>query len=245
MTSEQRLADAFVALAGSTADRSSDTPGPLSVLAQRAPALLGTHAATVVFAPKGYDTAYVAGSNPQVSRMEHEAVGWREGPGHDCRQADPGPWAQVALGNRPTRQQWPHYTRRALKLGYTHAVALPLRQHGGTSGALILLSCTPHAFSPATLALGRSLADFTAVLLEGAREADRSRMLTAQLEQALTSRVVIEQAKGVLSTLRGVSLDEAFDLLRKHARSCQRPLKDVAREVLEGHADPKLTGTAS
>ncbi|NEA64355.1 ANTAR domain-containing protein [Streptomyces sp. SID12488] len=244
MTPEQRLADAFIALAGSTANGSSDMSGPLSVLAHRAPALLGIHAATVVFAPDGHDATratHVSGSNPQVSRLEHEAVGWREGPGHDFRQADARPWTQVALDSRLTMRRWPHYTPRALRLGYAHVVALPLGVHSGTSGALVLLSCTRHAFSPATLDLGRSLADFTAVLLERAREADRSRRHTAQLEQALTSRVVIEQAKGVLATLRAVPLDEAFDLLRRHARSHQRPLKDVAREVVEGRADSDLT----
>ncbi|WP_371653502.1 MULTISPECIES: ANTAR domain-containing protein [unclassified Streptomyces] len=241
MTSEQRLADAFLALAGSTADGSSDLPGPLSVLAQRAPALLGARAATVVFAPEGYGAAHVAGSDPQSLRLEHEAVGWREGPGHDCHRADAGPWAQAALDSRPTRQRWPHYTPRALRLGYTHVVAIPLREPAGTSGALILLSCAQHAFSPTTLFLGRSLADFTAVILERAREAARSQTLTTQLEHALTSRVVIEQAKGVLASRRAVPLDEAFDLLRKHARSRQRPVRDVAHEVVEGRADPDLT----
>lgn len=241
MTPEQRLADAFVALAGSTADGSSDVPGPLSVLAQRAPALLGARAATVVFAPGGYDAAHAAGSDPQVSHLEHEAIGWREGPGHDCHRAGAGPWAQAALTGRPARQRWPHYTPRALRLGYTHVVALPLRERTVTSGGLILLSGAQRAFSPATLVLGRSLADFTAVILERAREADHSRTLTTQLEHALISRVVIEQAKGMLATRWAVPLDEAFDLLRKHARSRQRPLRDVAREVIEGRADPDLT----
>ncbi|GAV45760.1 GAF and ANTAR domain-containing protein [Streptomyces acidiscabies] len=244
MTPDQRLADAFVALASSTADDSAGVPGPLSVLAHRAPVLLGTCAAAVVFAPKGYDAVHVAGSNPQVSRLEREAVGWQEGPGHDCHQAGAGTWTEMALDSRPTRQRWPHYTPQALRLGYTHVAALPLRENSETIGAFVLLSDARHALPPAALVLGRSLADFTAVLLERAREADRSRTLTAQLEQALTSRVVIEQAKGVLSTLRGVSLDEAFGLLRKHARSGQRPLKDVAREVVEGHADPELTDPA-
>ncbi|MFI6621409.1 ANTAR domain-containing response regulator [Streptomyces sp. NPDC050528] len=248
MTPEQRLADAFVALAGSTADTSSDVPGPLSVLAHRAPALLGTRAAAVVFTPEDYDGARVVGSNPQVSHLEHEAVGWREGPGYDCHHPDAGPWAQAAFDNSRTRRRWPHYTPQALSLGYSHVVALPLGEHtrtSGASGALILLSCAGRTFSPETLVLGRSLADFTAVILESAREADRSRTLAAQLERALTSRVVIEQAKGVLATRRTVTPDEAFDLLRKYARSRQRPLRDVAREVVEGHADPELTDRES
>ncbi|WP_369377941.1 ANTAR domain-containing protein [Streptomyces sp. cg36] len=241
MTAEQRLADAFVALADSTADDSSDVPGPLSVLAHRTPALLNIRAATVVFAPGEYEAARATGSNPQVSRLEHEAIGWREGPGHDCHRADAGPWAQTALTSHPTRQRWPHYTPQALTLGYTHVAALPLREHTVTRGVLTLLSGARNTFSPATLVLGRSLADFTAVMLERAHEADRSRTLAAQLEQALTSRVVIEQAKGMLANRRAVPLDEAFDLLRRHARARQRPLRDVAREVIEGRADPDLT----
>ncbi|MET7575584.1 ANTAR domain-containing protein [Streptomyces sp. NPDC005492] len=105
-------------------------------------------------------------------------------------------------------------------------VSLPTRGHGVGS-------------------LGRSLADFTAVILERSREADRSRTLTAQLEHALTSRVVIEQAKGVLATRRAMTPDEAFDRLRKHARSRQRPLRDVAGEVVAGYADPELTDPVS
>lgn len=245
MTPEQRLADAFVALAGNMADGSPDVPGTLSVLAHRAPALLGTRAAAVVFAPESYDTAHVVGSNTQVSQLEHEAVGWREGPGHDCRHAGTGPWAQAAFDKLPARQQWPHYTPQALSLGYTHVVALPLREPTGTTGALILLSRAGRVFSPETLLLGRSLADFTAVILERSREVDRSRKLTAQLEHALTSRVVIEQAKGVLATRHAMTPGEAFDLLRKHARSHQRPLRDVAGEVVAGQADPELTDPVS
>ncbi|KPI12003.1 ANTAR domain protein with unknown sensor [Actinobacteria bacterium OK074] len=243
MTPQQRLADAFVALADSTADGPLDVPATLSVLADRAPALLGARTATVVFAPEGYEAAHVVGSDPQVSHLEHEAARRREGPGHDCHQAD-GPWTHAALTGRPAGQRWPHYTPEALRLGYTRVVALPLRERTGTNGALVLLSDTRRPFSPDTLVLGRSIAEFTAGLLERAREADRSRTLTAQLEQALTSRVLIEQAKGVLATRRAVTPDRAFDLLRRHARSRQRPLRDVAREVVEGHGDPDLTDPA-
>jgi GAF domain-containing protein len=237
MRPDQRLADVFIALAGSTANGPLDVPATLSALANCAPSLLGTRAATVVFAPDGYKTAQVTGSEPELFRLEHEAVGWREGPGHDCHQSG-GFRAQSALEGRPARQRWPHYTPRALRLGYTRVAALPLREPTGTSGALVLLSREQHAFTPDALALGQSMADFTAVVLERAREADRSRTLATQLESALNSRVVIEQAKGIVATCRAVTLDEAFDLLRKHARAHQRPVRDVAREVVDDHEDP-------
>ncbi|WP_327352503.1 GAF and ANTAR domain-containing protein [Streptomyces sp. NBC_01304] len=239
MTPEQRLADTFVALAGSTRDGAPDIPGTLSLLAHRTPPLLGVRAATVVFVPGEREETRVYGSNPEVSRLERDSVGRHEGPGHDFRHADEHP-IQAALDSRPTVLRWPHYTSRAVELGYTHAAALPLRGHTRTSGALVLLSGPGSDFSPRTLQLGQSVADFTAVILESAYEAERSRTLTAQLEQALTSRVIIEQAKGVLATQRSLTMGDAFNLLRRHARSHQRLLSDVAREVVEGRPDPEL-----
>lgn len=91
MTSEQRLADAFLALAGSTADGSSDLPGPLSVLAQRAPALLGARAATVVFAPEGYGAAHVAGSDPSRSAWNTRPSGGERAPGTTATGPTRGP----------------------------------------------------------------------------------------------------------------------------------------------------------
>lgn len=241
MTPQQRLADMFVELVGRTVDGPLDVSRTLSVLANRAPSVLGARAAAVVFAPDDYAAADVAGSNPEVSELEHEAAGWQEGPGHDCHHAG-GLRAQTALEGSLAGERWPRYTPRALELGYTRVAALPLREVAGTRGALVLLSGVSHAFPPDMLALGQSMADFTTVILERAREAERSRTLTAQLETALTSRVIIEQAKGVLATRWAVTLEEAFTLLRNHARSRRRLLRDVAREVVEGDADLGLTG---
>ena len=242
MTPEQRLADVFVALAGCTTDGPPDVAGTLEVLAHGSPSLLGVGAAAVVFAPDEYEAAQVAGSDPSVSRLEHDAVGWREGPGNDCHRTRTPP-TQAALDGRPARQRWPHYAPRALGLGYARVVALPLRGHTGISGALVLLShARQSVLTPGTLTLGQSMADFTAVTLERAREADRSRTLAAQLELTLSSRIVIEQAKGVLAARLEMTVDDAFALLRTHARSRQRLVSVVAREVVEGHADPGLTG---
>ncbi|GAB2775899.1 ANTAR domain-containing protein [Streptomyces daliensis] len=267
MTPELRLADAFVALAGDMAEGPPDVAETLSVLAHRAPGLLDATAASVLFSPDGPDRTgdegagagtapQVAGSDPEVTRLERDALGWREGPGHDCRRErarapEPGRRArdgrgariaQSALDEGPVMRRWPRYARRALDLGYARVAAVPLVTRTGAGGALVLLSGSREGFSGDTLALGQSLADFTSVLLERVREAESGRLLTSQLEHALTSRVLIEQAKGVLATMRAVPLGEAFELLRKHARSRQRPMRDVAREIVEGHAVPGLTG---
>jgi len=242
MTPAQQLADVFVALAGGTADGPPDVAATLSVLAHRSPALLGVDAAAVVYAPGEGETRHVAGSGREVSRLERDAEGRREGPGHDSRLAH-GLRVQAALGHGPVRQRWPHYAPRALALGYTRVAALPLRERPRPVGALVLLAGGPRSpFPEDTLALGQSLADFTSAVLRRAREAERSRALTSQLEQALTSRVIVEQAKGILAARWAVTVDDAFTRLRGYARARQRSLHDVAREVVEGRADPGLTG---
>ncbi|MDX3387225.1 ANTAR domain-containing protein [Streptomyces niveiscabiei] len=241
MTPEQRLADVFVALAGGTADGPADIPTTLAVLVRSGSALLGAGAATAVFSASEGETTHVAGSDPEVARLERDAVALCEGPGHDCRSAS-GRRVRAVLDSGPARQRWPHYAPRALRLGHRRVAALPLREPTRSCGALVLLSDDPRCvLSEESLVLGQSLADFASAILRRAREADRSRALTAQLERALTSRVVVEQAKGILAVRWTVTVDEAFTRIRRHARAHQRPLHDVAREVVEGGAGADLT----
>ncbi|MGW2227275.1 ANTAR domain-containing response regulator [Streptomyces formicae] len=242
MRPEQQLADVFVALAGST-EETPDVQGTLSVLAHHSPRVLGVRTAAVVFVPGGREPTHVVCADPEVHRLERAAVEWREGPAHDSPNHERRP-STVTLDDAATVRRWPHYAPRAVTIGYTRAAALPLRGHSGTTGALVLLSSEAEgAFAPGVLELGRSMAEFTAVTLERAREAERSRTLAGQLERALTSRVIIEQAKGVLANRRGLSMDDAFAVLRGYARSRRRQLNEVAREVVEGRADPELTGS--
>ncbi|ATL29213.1 ANTAR domain-containing response regulator [Streptomyces formicae] len=238
----QELADFFVALAGG-AEESPDVAGTLSVLAHHSPLLLGVRAtAAVVFAPGGREAPQVVCHDPEVARLEREAVERREGLVHDCLHHDRGP-RLVAFDGRPANLRWPHYAPGVVALGYTRGVAVPLRGRTGTTGALVLLSSDAESLlDPGMLQLCQSMADFTAITLERARETEQSRTLAAQLERALSSRVIIEQAKGVLATRRRLTMDEAFAVLRGYARSRRRQLNEVAREVVEGRADPELTG---
>ncbi|MFI1681733.1 ANTAR domain-containing response regulator [Streptomyces sp. NPDC020607] len=241
MTPQQQLADVFVALAGSATEGSPEVPEILAILADRSPSLLQVRAASVVYAPGGREKAQASGSDPEVTRLEREALTWREGPGHAPHGTDAHLAAPLPLDGAPTRHRWPRYTPGALALGHTHVVAVPLQVPDRALGALVLFSDQGDVPSADARALGRSLADFTAVTLHRAQEAEQGRTLTSQLERALTSRVVIEQAKGVLATRRSLTMDDAFDALRSHARSHRRLLNDVAREVVDGQADPALT----
>lgn len=115
--------------------------------------------------------------------------------------------------------------------------ALPLRCEGQTLGALAIIADPPPA-DAALVRIGKTLADAAASVVVIRREADRNRAAVDQLQTALTSRIGIEQAKGVMAGKLGVDVDEAFHMLRDYARSNNRRLADVAAEVVSGQADP-------
>jgi hypothetical protein len=120
--------------------------------------------------------------------------------------------------------------------------ALPMRLRGRTLGTLTLLSASPGRLDPDTLALAKALVGVVTVGLLHERTIRRQNERTDQLENALGSRILIEQAKGILAERLAVSVEEAFALLRRHARNHNRRLHDCARDVVDGSlriaADP-------
>ncbi|GAA2240310.1 transcriptional regulator [Streptomyces ruber] len=229
---EQLLADVCVELAGSGLHPPGGGPGLPEVLARRTVELLGdcTAAAVSVWA-EGGDGTVVAASDPAVRDLTKEAADWKEGPGHDCG-ANGVPVEDAAFGDPAVLAHWPRYAPRARELGHVRVAARPLRADSRTLGALTLFSRT--RLDCDTLALGQSLADIAAISLDRERKIGEGRVLVGQLEHALNSRVLIEQAKGMLAARLAVEPQEAFALLRRHARSHNRVLRDVAREVIDG-----------
>ncbi|MFI2242141.1 ANTAR domain-containing protein [Streptomyces chrestomyceticus] len=114
--------------------------------------------------------------------------------------------------------------------------ATPVRLRGDTIGALYLFRRIPGSLSPADRRLGRALADATAISLRQQITLDQHRTVRAQLEQALTTRTVIEQAKGFLTARRVSDPDTAFHRLRAHARHHHLRLADFCRDIVNGTA---------
>lgn len=229
---QQRLADVLLELVDNGLHErvSSDVP---ALLAKGCVELLdGCTAATVLVRLPG-EAATATGSDPAVDLLEREALDWQEGPAYDALRAS-APLA-VTFGTCSTRLRWPHYTPRVLRLRLARAVSLPLLPCPGSReaiGALALLGVRP--LTPPVLKLAQSLTDVAATVLRHAHDTRGARSRAGQLEHALTSRVVIEQAKGVIATRLSLSMDDAFALLRNHTRSHQRPLADTAQDVVEG-----------
>ncbi|OKK01215.1 transcription antitermination regulator [Amycolatopsis sp. CB00013] len=135
--------------------------------------------------------------------------------------------------------RWPGYVARMAGQGYAAVSALPLRAMDETVGSIAFLSAETVVLSGEDYRLGRALADVATLCLLQQRELRHYRTLSEQLQQALDSRVVIEQAKGVLAERAGIGLGTAFDRMRSFARSSNLKLSDVARGVVEGTVDTR------
>lgn len=154
--------------------------------------------------------------------------------------ADGEPWADCLAAEQLTtvadvRAQastWPRFTRAAARAGLTALTLIPVTSRGVRTGALALLG--DGLPDVAGIMLGLALAGAAAAGLAVSGELMRERSAVTQLQSALTSRIVIEQAKGMLAERWRVGPDEAFVALRRHARAIRRTLSDVARGVIDG-----------
>src|SRR6266516_226009 len=135
--------------------------------------------------------------------------------------------------------RWPSFSTAALQAGFASALALPLRLREVTLGALNLLSATRAPMAAADVIVARAFADLATLSIAQHRASAGAQRLNEQLSGALTSRVVIEQAKGVISERAGVDLAQAFTRLRAYARSNNLRLTDVARAAIDGTLDPQ------
>ncbi|MEI5102358.1 GAF and ANTAR domain-containing protein [Streptomyces sp. PmtG] len=235
-----RVAVACVGLADGLSE-DFDVGERLRLLVERCVEFLDVAAVGVILAAPEDGTVEVAASHEPVGRLERLAVEWDEGP---CRASlrTGEAVAEVGLGVSSTQVRWPRFCRHAAGLGFASVAATPLRLREQTIGALSLFRQRPEPLPAPQLRFAGALAELATIGILHRRTAHRQALLIGQLETALRSRVVIEQAKGALAQLRRISVDEAFTLLRRHARAQRRLLTTVAEEVLSGTADPSLLG---
>jgi GAF domain-containing protein len=183
----------------------------------------------IVLADAAGDLHVVASTSERAADVEEAQLGALEGPCLDCvRDGVP-----VEVADLSTRlDAWPEFSRIAEARGFRAVLATPLRLRGRTLGSLCLFSTEPGVLSDREAALVQTLADAATLSVLQHRALDRSLEMTDQLQHALDSRVVIEQAKGAVAQRMGVSVDQAFAILRRQARSSSRRLRDVAADAL-------------
>jgi transcriptional regulator with GAF, ATPase, and Fis domain len=228
--SDRRVREVFIELSDTLVD-DFDIIEFLDRLADRCSELLGVSACGILLADHHGVLNLVAASSEQARLVELTQLANLEGPcldafnaGHPVQHAD----------LQDARTRWPRFSAAAVDAGYRSVQALPMRLRSTVIGAVNLLSESSGTLNADTITLGQALADAATIGIVHQRALARQEVVTDQLQMALNSRVLIEQAKGFLTHSLEVDVDEAFAILRGYARANNRRLTEVADDVLQG-----------
>ena len=227
---EALLISAFVGLADTLVD-DYDVIDVLDRLAGYSVQLLAAESVGILVADAQATLRVVASTNEQTEWMELLQLQADEGPCVECFRAG-APVNVDDLDDAAGR--WPAFVAALQERGvYGSVHALPLRLRGQAIGTLNLFHGAPGPLPAADLSLGQALADIATIGILQERAIRRGEVLTEQLQAALNSRVIIEQAKGVLAQHGNLTMHVAFDRLRRYARSHNLRLTEVARQIVE------------
>jgi transcriptional regulator with GAF, ATPase, and Fis domain len=238
--SAQRLAEVFVEVADTLVDE-FDVIEFLQLVSVRTAELMGAAAVGVLLADQNGELRFMAASDEEARLLELFEVQHREGP---CRDAFLSGMVIFAPDIGAEQERWPLFARRAVAAGFGSVHAVPMRLRGDVIGALNLFGRRTGGLDAGDVRIVQALVDVATIGLLQERAIRRGEVLTEQLQGALNSRVVIEQAKGALAQLRGISVDQAFDLMRSYARRNGRRLSAVAEAVVSSDRSgvAELTG---
>jgi GAF domain-containing protein len=235
MTREADVVHSLVEMADTLVD-DYDVVDLLTGLTDRCVSLLGVSAAGVMLASPAGTLGLVASSSEAMRLLELFELQAEEGPCLDAfRTGEPVGHVNLVVRSR----RWPAFSAAARRAGFLSAAALPLRLRDVTLGALNLLSASGAPMRKADVIVARAFADLAALSIVQHRTGLEAQRLNEQLSAALTSRIVIEQAKGVISERAGTDLAEAFTRLRAYARDNNLRLTDVAHAAVDGSLDPR------
>ncbi|GAY08366.1 GAF and ANTAR domain-containing protein [Pseudonocardia sp. N23] len=232
---EQQISRAFVELADTLVD-DYDMLDLLDRLVAHSVLLLAADAAAIMIVDPDGELRTVAASSEDAQLMELLQLQSGEGPCVECvRTSTP-----VSVEDLAATDRWPTFVA-ATTAGRTYRSvhAIPLRLRGQAIGAMNLLHRVPGPLPGSDLALAQALADVATIGILAERTIRRGEVVAEQLQTALNSRVIIEQAKGVIAQFGALPMDQAFERLRSYSRRNNLRLVEVARGVVDGRLDPR------
>jgi len=230
MAREAKLARTLVELAD-TLVADFDVVELLTRLTDRCVDVLDVGAAGLMLVSPEGDLRVMASSSEAIRVLELFELQSQEGPCLECyRTGQPVVNQNLAQVNG----RWPRFAAEALAAGFHSVHALPMRLRGTVIGALNLFDVEPGEMAPTDVEAAQALADVATIAVLQHRAALRAQVLNEQLNHALSSRIVIEQAKGMLAERAGLNMEQAFAALRSYARNNNLRLAEVARDVIEG-----------
>ena len=228
LTRDARLLRTFAMLADTMVD-DYDIVELLQSLVDACRDLLNTTAAGILLADGRGDLELVASTSEASRLVEIMQLGAQAGPCIECYRT----CAAISVPSiADVPHEWASFRDSALDQGFASVEALPLRLREATIGTLNLLRSETGSAPEADMVAARAFADVATIGILHERSIRESEVLSQQLQLALSSRVVIEQAKGVVSFTNGVPVDEAFDLIRGYARRHRLALSDVAGRLV-------------
>ncbi|MFJ4932751.1 GAF domain-containing protein [Streptomyces pseudovenezuelae] len=217
MTRERRLAEIFVEVADSLVE-DFDVIDLLQRLSARCVELLDVSAAGILLADAHGELQVIAASDERTRLLELFALQHDQGPCVECYRTGTAR-TDIDLTRPEPAMGWSRFAARARETGYVSTHAIPLRLRRRVVGALNLFQTTAHRLGDDDIALAQALADVATIAILQQRTLERSHLENSQLESALTSRILIEQVKGVLAERWNTSVDDAFEAFRSYARA--------------------------
>jgi transcriptional regulator with GAF, ATPase, and Fis domain len=230
MAREQLLSETLVALADTLVD-DYDVIDFMQTLSERCVELLDVTAAGIMLADSEGKLRHIACSSEEMRLVELFELQLEEGPCLDA-YTDAAPIVSGSLAD--AEQRWPQFAAYASQNGFRAMSAIPMRLRANVIGALNLFSTQERILARDDVVVAQALADIATIGNIHERSIRDTRTLASQLQGALDSRIIIEQAKGIVAERRRVSVDEAFVQLRTFSRNHNRRLTETAREIVAG-----------
>lgn len=176
---------------------------------------------------------FVTAAVESIAAIERAQETWQRGPCIDA-VASTAPVAVTDIAAGDASERWPDYAVIAKTAGIQAVAGIPMLVEGKAIGAVNLYDSQPRNWSTEDLRVATIFASIATGYLTHASSAQQHQRTAEQLQQALNTRLIIEQAKGVLATQRETTVDDAFDILRKYAREHHARIHDVPRAVVRG-----------
>lgn len=222
-------ATAFVEIVDALVD-DFDVIDMLTVLAGRSVQLLGVAAAGILLVDDAGELRVMASSSDQVGLLELFQVQNHEGPCYDSYTTG----KMIANARLDVASPWPEFSRECIAAGYPSVCAIPLRLRNTVLGCLNLFMSNPAPLDPRDIALAQALADVASIAIIQDQVSRNGAIREGNLQHALDSRVVIEQAKGMIAEHGKLPMDQAFTRLRSHARHHNLHLSSLAQAIVDG-----------
>ena len=201
----------------------------LGELAQNLTGVLGLTGSGVALASEGA-LQTVTAIPPHLVDLEQVQQDTQAGPCVEAVQT--GTVIAVADLRQEPADRWPVYHATAERLGMIAVAGIPLRLNNQTLGALNMYDAHPRDWSAADIEAASVMADMATGYLINASKLFQQQQVNQQLQSALDSRAIIEQAKGVIATAHGISVNDAFERIRRHARNHNAKVKDAAAAIV-------------